>query len=173
MKRSLFAVCLVAALGFASPALAQGLWPGLPAIGTISGTECIPLDTGLSGGRAPQTACITPNKLNGYATSTVTLTDATTVSWDMSLSNAFTVTKVATGWIGTPTGMKNGQSYSLRIVVGATGLGTGFITWPSVIKWASGTAPTMTNTSGRADQFRFLYDGGVFYGEIIGQNYTP
>ena len=38
------------------------------------------------------------------------------------------------------------------------------ITWPATVKWASATAPTLTNTSGAVDIVSFYYDGTNYYG---------
>ena len=46
------------------------------------------------------------------------------------------------------------------------------ITWPASVKWPGGTAPTLTSTSGKIDEFCFkTFDGGTtFYATIVGQN---
>ena len=45
-------------------------------------------------------------------------------------------------------------------------------TWPASVKWAGGTAPTLTATSAKTDVFVFLtVDGGTnYYGYIGGLN---
>ena len=47
------------------------------------------------------------------------------------------------------------------------------VTWPAAVKWAGGTAPTLTSTSTKRDAYAFYtYDGGTTYiGSIIGQNF--
>ena len=46
------------------------------------------------------------------------------------------------------------------------------ITWGSSVKWAGGTAPTLTSTSGKVDAFVLMsHDGGVtWYAFTSGQN---
>lgn len=46
------------------------------------------------------------------------------------------------------------------------------VTWPTSIKWPSGTAPTLTSTNGKVDVFGFVTkDGGTnWYGFVGGQN---
>jgi hypothetical protein len=51
---------------------------------------------------------------------------------------------------------------TLRLVVCFGGAHT--ITWPT-IRWAGGTAPTPTSTSGKCDVFSFLYTGTEYFGQ--------
>lgn len=46
------------------------------------------------------------------------------------------------------------------------------ITWPASVKWASGSAPTVSTGSGQIDIFVFIsYDGGAsYYGFVSGQD---
>ena len=47
------------------------------------------------------------------------------------------------------------------------------ITWPASVKWANGTAPTLSTTSGKTDIFSFFtYNGGTtWFAAIVGQNF--
>lgn len=47
------------------------------------------------------------------------------------------------------------------------------VTWPAAVKWAGGTAPTLTSTNNKVDAFGFYtIDGGTTYiASRIGQNY--
>ena len=47
------------------------------------------------------------------------------------------------------------------------------VTWPASVKWAGGTAPTLTATNAKKDIFTFTtYDGGTtYYATIVGQNF--
>ena len=63
-----------------------------------------------------------------------------------------------------------GKSLSLILVQDATGSRT--VTWPGTVKWASGTAPTLTTTAAKADVFTFLCaDGANWLGFTAGQNF--
>jgi len=62
-----------------------------------------------------------------------------------------------------------GQKFMLRLQQDATGSRT--VTWFSTIKWAGGSAPTLTTTASKADVFGFLVTGTDAYdGFVIGQN---
>jgi hypothetical protein len=62
---------------------------------------------------------------------------------------------------------------AIGITVALTADGTArTITWPASVKWAGGTAPTLTSTAGKVDIFVFCtWDGGTtWYAHIAGQN---
>lgn len=60
-----------------------------------------------------------------------------------------------------------GQAYVLKTVGDGT---VRTITWPAAVKWAGGTAPTMTGTAGKFDLINFYYDGTNYLGSYT-QNY--
>lgn len=62
------------------------------------------------------------------------------------------------------------QSFVLEITANGT---TRSITWPSSVKWAGGTAPTLTSTNGKKDVFTFTTrDGGTTWLAFVsGQNF--
>jgi hypothetical protein len=73
----------------------------------------------------------------------------------------------------TPTfnNMVDGGVYIWKV---AQGSGPYTITWPSstpTVKWAGGTAPTLSTGNGKVDIFTFLVDGTTAYGVVSGQNY--
>lgn len=85
-----------------------------------------------------------------YADSS-TLTDAATISWDMSTTlNDVSVTLGGNRTLGAPTNVKVGQKGVLRVVQDGTGGRT--LTFNSVFKFPGGTAPTLTTASGSVDR---------------------
>lgn len=63
----------------------------------------------------------------------------------------------------------NGMIFTVRILQDGTGSRT--VTWFSAIKWAGGSAPTLTTTPEKADTFIFRVTGTDTYdGFIVGQN---
>lgn len=61
-------LALAALLAFSTVAHAQGMFPGIPsATPPLTGNECIPADTKLTGGLTPQTECVTPGNITGIA----------------------------------------------------------------------------------------------------------
>lgn len=68
-----------------------------------------------------------------------------------------------------PTAAK-GKSFTLGLVQDATGSRT--VTWPGSVKWAGGTAPTLTTTAAKTDVISFLCgDGTNWLGFVSGQNF--
>ena len=68
-----------------------------------------------------------------------------------------------------PTPAAGGQ-FTLLLKQDATGSRT--VTWPSTVRWAGGTAPTLTATAGRTDVVTFLSDGTYWLGFVGGLNFT-
>lgn len=63
----------------------------------------------------------------------------------------------------------NGSVVILKVIQGS---GPYTVTWPAAVHWPSGTAPTLTTTDGKVDNFVFLYLDSTYYAVISGQNYT-
>jgi hypothetical protein len=62
-----------------------------------------------------------------------------------------------------------GQTFIIRLVQDATGSRT--VTWFTTIKWAGGSAPTLTTTASKTDVFGFICtSAGNYDGFVIGQN---
>lgn len=102
----------------------------------------------------------------GYSPN-ITLTDAATVAWDTTLGQVATFTFVSTNrTMGAPTGLKNGAFYALAVIQNA---GSNTLTWDSVFKWATGTAPTLSTAAGARDYFTFRSDGTNLYQQGISQ----
>ena len=68
-----------------------------------------------------------------------------------------------------PTPAAGGQ-FTLLLKQDATGSRT--VTWPSTVRWAGGTAPTLTATAGQTDVVAFLSDGTYWLGFVGGLNFT-
>lgn len=91
----------------------------------------------------------------------VALTDASTISWDVSSAQVATVTIADNRTFGAPTNMVNGGFYALGVIQDSTGSRT--ITWNSVFKWSGGSAPTLSTDASAKDFFVFRSDGTNMY----------
>ena len=98
-----------------------------------------------------------------------TLTDAATIAVDFNVSQNHTVTVAGNRTLTFANG-KAGQTYSVSITQDATG--SRLITWPSTVKWAGGSAPTLTTTAARADQIHFYFDGTYYRDIAIAKNFN-
>lgn len=84
-----------------------------------------------------------------------------TINWGLSNKQKSTLTGNCTFTFTAPAGP---SSLILECINDGT---VRTITWPSTVKWAGGTGPTFTGTSGKSDIVTFFYNGTVYYG-----NYT-
>lgn len=96
-----------------------------------------------------------------------------TLTLNLETSNVFTVSlnaAITTLTISNPPASGSAGSFTLIFTADGTARA---VTWPASIKWAGGTAPTLTSTSGKADSFAFFTsDGGTTWqGYIGGQNF--
>lgn len=95
-------------------------------------------------------------------------TDGSTVTFDLSVTNKHQVT-LAASRIFALSNPSVGQVFAIRVVQGGSGSYT--VTWFTTIKWAGGSAPTLTTTVGKADWLGFICTGtGTYDGFVIGQN---
>ena len=97
-----------------------------------------------------------------------TLTDGSTISWDVSANQVTSVTLGGNRTFGAPTNQKDGGVYVLIVIQDSTGSRT--ITWNSVFKWVGATAPTLSTAASSRDQFVFVSNGTNLYeiGRAIG-----
>ena len=90
-----------------------------------------------------------------------TLTDASTIAWDVSSNQVTSVELGGNRTFGAPTNQVDGGVYVLMVKQDSTGSRTG--TWNAVFKWAAGRTPTLTTTASAKDIFTFLSDGTNLY----------
>ena len=98
----------------------------------------------------------------------VTATDGATVTFDLSLGNFQTVTLGGNRTLAV-SNVKVGQVFMLKIV--QDGTGSRIPSWFTTLKWAGGSAPTLTTTAGKADIFGFVCtSSGNYDAFVVGQN---
>ncbi len=95
-------------------------------------------------------------------------TDGATVTFNMATSNLHSVTLGGNRTLAV-SNVAVGQAFMLRLLQDATGSRT--VTWFSTIKWAGGSAPTLTTTASKADVLGFVCtSSGNYDGFVVGQN---
>lgn len=100
---------------------------------------------------------------------TYTPSAAETATLNLALSNINHITMPAGNITIAISGGTTGQCFIVRILQDGTGGRT--VTWFTTIKWAGGSAPTLTTTGSKADTFGFEITGsGTYDGFVIGQN---
>jgi hypothetical protein len=140
-----------------------GAFTTLSASSTVSGTG---FSTYLAsppaiGGTAAAAGTFTAGKFNYGYSANITLSDAATIAWDTSTGQVATFTFVSSNrTMGAPTNLVNGGFYALAVIQNS---GSNTLTWNSVFKWASGTAPTLSTAASAKDYFTFRSDGTNLY----------
>jgi len=89
-----------------------------------------------------------------------------TETLDISSSNVITAAQDASCTYTMPSGLTSGVAISFSLVITSGGAYTATFTG---VKWAAGTAPTLTSGAGKVDIFTFLtLDGGTtWYGSVL------
>lgn len=101
--------------------------------------------------------------------STYTPSVGGTATLDLSVGSRHSITMPA----GNITIALTGETTSQMFVVEITqdGVGSRTVTWFSTIRWAGGSAPTLTTTASKRDTFGFIVTGsGTYDGYVIGLN---
>ena len=99
-----------------------------------------------------------------------TLTDASTVSWDVGTSPVAKVTLGANRALGAGTNAQTGQFVSLLVIQDGTGSRT--LSFNAAYEFKDDTAPTLTTTAAKGDLFVFRYNGAKFLEVGRNQNLT-
>lgn len=113
-------------------------------------------------------------ELKDYAeTRTAPTSSAGALTLDLQNGNVFEVTlteNITTLTLSNPPASGKGGAFSLILTQDATGGRT--VTWPASVKWAGGTAPTLSTTASAIDVLTFMTtDGGTtWYGFSAGLN---
>jgi hypothetical protein len=81
---------------------------------------------------------------------------ADTIDWDAGNTRLSTLTGNCTFTFSNP---KDGGRYLIALKQDGTGSRT--VTWPSSVKWANGTPPTLTTTAGHVDVVTLVYYAGL------------
>jgi hypothetical protein len=99
------------------------------------------------------------------ATDTIDLTDGNVHNVTLTANCTFTFSN--------PPASGTSGSFTLFLNQPSSG-GPRLATWPSEVKWAGGTAPTLTTTASRTDilVFTTIDAGTIWYGAVSGQDFS-
>jgi hypothetical protein len=109
----------------------------------------------------------TINPVIKLAHTIVTATDGATVTFNLSLGNIQQVTLGGNRTLAL-SNVSVGQCFIINLIQDGTGSRT--VTWFETIKWAGGSAPTLTTTAAKTDSLGFICVSAGYLGYIVGQN---
>ena len=112
---------------------------------------------------------LTNPTVTNYVETPYSANSSTAITLDLTNGTVQIITLTGNATITMPTAT-SGKSFVMLLKQDGTGSRT--VTW-STVKWAGGTAPTITSTASRLDLLSFFADGTNWYGAVISQNYTP
>jgi hypothetical protein len=125
--------------------------------------------TTLTGSETLTNKTLTNPTVTNYVETPFTANSSTAITLALTNGTVQIITLTGNATITMPTAT-SGKSFIMFLKQDATGSRT--VTW-STVKWAGGTAPTITSTASRQDILSFFADGTNWYGVVVGQNYTP
>lgn len=119
---------------------------------------------------APTNTSVNVNAGSYNTIQTYTPAGAGTATLDLSKGNVHHITMPAGNITIALSNTSAGQCFIVRILQDGTGSRT--VTWFTTIRWAGGTAPTLTTTASKADTFGFEVTaaGTTYDGYIVGTN---
>ena len=88
-----------------------------------------------------------------------TLTDGSTVSWDVSTSPIAKLTLGGNRTLAAPSGSTPAAGQFIALTVIQDGTGSRTLTWNATYEFTEDTAPTLTTTANKGDLFIFKYNG--------------
>jgi hypothetical protein len=112
---------------------------------------------------------LTNPTVTNYVETPYSANSSTAITLDLTNGTVQIITLTGNATITMPTAT-SGKSFVMLLKQDGTGSRT--VTW-STVKWAGGTAPTITSTASRQDILSFFADGTNWYGVVVAQNYTP
>ena len=101
-------------------------------------------------------------------------TSGSTDTIDLEDGNVHNVTLTANCTFTFSNPPASGTSGSFTLFLNQDGTGSRTATWPGSVKWAGGTAPTLTTTASRTDilVFTTIDAGTIWYGAVSGQDFS-
>ena len=112
---------------------------------------------------------LTNPAVTNYTETPYTANSSTAITLALTNGTVQIITLTGNATITMPSAV-SGKSFIMFLKQDATGSRT--VTW-STVKWAGGTAPTITSAASKQDIYSFFSDGTNWYGVTVGQNYTP
>ena len=113
---------------------------------------------------------VSQSRSGGRAAEVTTLTDATNIATDLSLSNNFTVTLGGNRTLANPTSKVVGQSGSIFVVQDSTGGRT--LAYGSDWDFIGGTVPVLSSGANAIDRIDYIVQGSSDIHAVFTANYS-
>lgn len=102
-----------------------------------------------------------------------TANSTTTTTLNLANANVFNITLVGNTTFAF-SGATSGKACAISLYLKQDGTGSRTVAWPASVKWAGGTAPTLTTTANAQDilVFETLNGGTTWFGSLVGANFS-
>ena len=91
-----------------------------------------------------------------------TLTDTATITWDLNVATAASITLGGNRALSNPTNIVDGGTYTLIVTQDSTGSRT--LSYGTSYKWAGGSPPVLSTAAGAVDVLTFIANGSNMLG---------
>jgi hypothetical protein len=112
-------------------------------------------------------------ELKDYAETSTSANSGTAYTIDLENGNVFEITLTGNCTFTFSNPPATGKGGAFTLILKQDGTGSRTATWPAAVKWAGGTAPTLTTTASKTDILTFITRnaGTDWYGFVGGKNF--
>jgi hypothetical protein len=109
-------------------------------------------------------------ELKDYAETSVAANSSTAYTVDLTTGNVFEITLTGDCVFTFSNPPASGKAGSFTLILAQDGTGSRTTTWPASVKWAGGTAPTLSTAASSVDLLAFTTRdaGTTWYGALVG-----
>jgi hypothetical protein len=130
-------------------------------------------DVSAGGALAMQDNVLSRPELKDYAETSTSANSGTSLSFSLENGNVFQVLMTGNCTFTFNNPPADGKAGSFTVLLKQDGTGSRTATWPAAVKWAGGSAPTLTTTANKVDILTFITRnaGTDWYGFVGGKNF--
>jgi hypothetical protein len=112
-------------------------------------------------------------ELKDYSETSISANSGTAYTIDLESGNVFEITLTGNCTFTFSNPPATGKAGAFTLILKQDGTGSRTATWPAAVKWAGGTAPTLTTTASKTDILTFITRnaGTDWYGFVGGKNF--
>lgn len=146
-----------------------------PPAGATASTRGLIRLTGDLGGTADSPTVPVAARVTGGGLETVsTATSTASTTLNLTNGNVFNITLAVATTTFTFSGATSGKACSFGLYLTQDSTGSRAVTWPASVKWAGGTAPTLSTGASDVDilVFETINGGTTWFGSLVGTNFS-